>query len=530
MKPLLLFITGVLLFATPCYAQIEDCGTYRDTINALVTGRDAAGNAVPPAVLALLPARLSSAQNNAYCFAVFVVGSARLNASVFEQFVKRFEGSRTDKQTSASGGGAGTTSLVSQGPAAKVLSAAVEYGALTRSVEESVVTLRGNLAGLPSALVRKNVFPYCPSTVSVSEFCFENSVLSWLRRVSLAVSFDTKRGTEVAGTPESSGSTTDPAKPVTFTADRRQISGASARLEVWNRRDVTSKEFQDNWKMKVAAAMERPAADLNKSAGDFVDTFLAFPEYAKWQMDTAAAIDNVKTDRAAIVMTLRTALDQLLVTAKAKAPDFESRAADALAAYSRFFLAQDDLIASLSTKNVLAVEYTFSQPTGQVATDNYRAIFDLPLTTRTKLVANGAFTRYRELPAGAPADSEYRDAQAGVQLEHGLGSQSIVGPALVTVAAYYQYQHAPSLLKIDPVKPLPGITFTGLPADAKTVFTKTGDIFLAQAKLVLTPTGSSVKIPLSVTYATKTELVDRPVWRGQVGLAYDFDALLGALR
>lgn len=530
MGRLLSFVAGVLLLATPSYAQIEECGTYRDSINALVDGKDAAGNAISPELLALLPARLSSAQNNAYCFALFVAGQPRLNAAVFQQFVKQFEGSRADKESSSGAGGAGTTSVVSQGPAAKVLSAAVEYGGLTRAVDGQVVTLRGNLAGLPSALVRKDVFPYCPAETGVSEFCLENSVLSWLRRVSFSVSFDAARGTQVTGTPSTPGSA-DETQPVTFTAKRKQVSAASGRLELLNRRDVTSKAFQDSWKAKVAVAMAQPAADLNRSAGDFVETFLAFPEYTKWQTETAVAIAAVKTDRAAIIRTLRTALDQLVVLAKAKHPDFERRASDALAAYSRFFLAQDDLIDSLSTKNVLAFEYTFNQPTGQAATNNFRMIFDLPLTTRTKLVANAAVTRYRELPQGAPVDlSKYRDAQVGVQLEHGLGPQSIVGPAVVTVAGYYQYQHAASLLDVDSAVPLPGITFTGLPAEAKTVFTNTGDIIIGQVKLSLTPTGSSVKIPLSVTFSNRTELIDKPTWRGQVGLAYDFDALLGALR
>jgi hypothetical protein len=526
----LLPVAGLaLLFATPSYAQLEECGTYRDGIQAMVSGRDAAGNPVNPELLKLMPERLASPQNNAFCFALFVANQNRLNASIFQQFVKRLEGSRSDKESSAGGGGTGTTAVVAQGPAAKVLSAAVEYGALARAVEGQVVTLRGNLAGLPSALVRKDVFPYCPAEdVEVSEFCVENSALSWLRRVSFSVSFDAARA-QVTGTPAAAapGGT---AQPVTFIADRRQLSGWSARLEAWNRRDVTSKPFQTAWRAKVAAAMTQPAADLSKAAGAFVETFLAFPEFADWQKQTVAAVAAARGNREAIITALRTRLEQLVVLAKSKHPDFEARATEALSAYSRFFLAQDDLLAQLATKNVIAVEYTYSQPTGQAATNNYRAIFDLPLTTRTKLVANAALTTYRPRPADFPAVPTYRDAQAGVQLEHGLGSQSIIGPAVITLAGYYQYQHAPSLLKVDPAKPLPGIAFVGLPDGSKAVFTKTGNILLGQFKLALTPAGSSVKIPLSVTVSNKTELVDKPTWRGQVGIAYDFDAILGALR
>jgi hypothetical protein len=156
---------------------------------------------------------------------------------------------------------------------------------------------------------------------------------------------------------------------------------------------------------------------------------------------------------------------------------------------------------------------------------------DLPLTTRTKMVLNGAATFYDSLPANSPASvTHYRDAQFGLELDHGLGEQSIVGPAMISFALYYQYQHTPPLLEIDPLNPIPGIEFAGLPANARTVFTEKGDIWLGQAKLSLTPPGSSIKVPLSLTYSNRTELVDKPTWRGQVGLAYDLDSLLGALK
>jgi hypothetical protein len=147
------------------------------------------------------------------------------------------------------------------------------------------------------------------------------------------------------------------------------------------------------------------------------------------------------------------------------------------------------------------------------------------------MVANGAATFYDSLPPNIPADvTRYRDAQFGLQLEHGLGQQSIVGPAVVSVALYYQYQHSPALLEIDPLKPIPGVAFTGLPANARTIFAEKGNIWLGQAKLSLTPPGSSIKVPLSMTVSSRTELIDKPTWRGQVGLAYDLDSLLGALR
>jgi hypothetical protein len=517
----LIFLFAISL-AAPCSAQgFEQCKSYSDAINTLVTGNDDEAGKAADTLLRL--------ESNLRCFAIFVVGDRRVNELIFQQFVRQFESSRTDKQESATIGGTSGTSVVSQGPAAKVLSAAVDYGGLTRTVDGQVITLRGNGAGLPSALVRKNVFPYCaPETVS-SEFCVGTSVLSVLRRVSFSVSFDTARGTQVTGTPTVPNSTA-PTQTVTFTAQRNQISAASVRVEVWNRRDVASQEFGKKWADKVGKAMAMPSNDLLDNAGALSDAIIETPGYSGWQMRSKAAILPARSDRARVISVLTTALQEWLVQLRAAHPNVDMLAADALASYSRFFLAQDDLIESLSMKNVLAVEYTGSQPTGQVGTSNVRLILDLPLTQRTKVVGNVAATFYDSLPPSMPGNAtRYRDAQLGLELDHGLGQQSIIGPAVVSVALYYQYQHSSALLEIDPLKPIPGIAFTGLPANARTIFAPKGDLWLGQAKLSLTPPGSSIKVPLSVTYSNRTELIDKPTWRGQVGIAYDLDSLLGAL-
>ena len=91
-------------------------------------------------------------------------------------------------------------------------------------------------------------------------------------------------------------------------------------------------------------------------------------------------------------------------------------------------------------------------------------------------------------------------------------------------AAYYQDQRSPAILDVDPKRPLPGITFIGLPDGSKKSSPKgqdrcrTGQIRAGARK-------SSARIPLSVSWSNRTELVDKPVWRAQVGLPYDFDAL-----
>jgi hypothetical protein len=160
---------------------------------------------------------------------------------------------------------------------------------------------------------------------------------------------------------------------------------------------------------------------------------------------------------------------------------------------------------------------------------NYRVIFDYPLSKKTKVVANGAITFYDSVPSGQETVKRYRDAQVGVQLDQGLGDVSILGPAVLTLAGYFQYQHSDALLNVDPAEPVTGVVFVNLPEGAKQVVASTGNIWLVQGRLSLVPASSAIKIPLSVTWSNRTELIDKPVWRGQIGISYDLDSLFGVL-
>ena len=88
---------------------------------------------------------------------------------------------------------------------------------------------------------------------------------------------------------------------------------------------------------------------------------------------------------------------------------------------------------------------------------------------------------------------------------------------MFSLAVYYQYQDSPALLQVDPLNPIPGVSFVGLPAGAKTVFAQKGSFGLFQAKLTLAPVGSNIRVPVSVTYSNRTELIEKSTWRGQGG-------------
>jgi hypothetical protein len=512
----LVMLLVFVLCSSPAFAQIEECAAYRRMIDDLVRGTDRS-------------VALVDVQQTARCVAVYAAGVERRDRDAFAEFVERFEASRSDKQSGASGAAAGSTSVVAQGPVARVLSFAAEHGALTRSIADQVITVRGNLAGVPSALLRQNVFPYCAGDERLGGYCVGNSLLSALRRVSFAVSFDPTRD-EAAIPATAAEGAEGPVTPVTFDANRGEIAGGSVRIEIWNKRDVTSPEFVAAWRNTVGKAMDAAATDLLSAAGDFAARVSNAAGYEDWRVASLARVRTAGQDRALLIAALRASLDALMPIVRTAVPDYESRAREALAAYGRFFLAQDELIDSLAMKNVLAVEFTNTRPAGQVPTSEFRLIADVPLTRVTKLVANGAFSIYDSVPAAAAARVDrVRDLRVGLQLDHALGNLSILGPATVSAAMFFQNQRTPTLLEVNPANPVPNVTFIGLPDTATHVFTETGNIWLGQAKLSIAPPNSSVKVPLAFTYSNRTELVDKPAWAAQVGVTYDFDSLFTAL-
>ena len=511
MRTLILALAMTLASASAALAQPDTCAEFNTRINALASGAAPQGGQDPVR-------NLLDIGQTTRCFADYV----RQRVMLID-LIRRFESSRTDKQSGAGAGSNGTTSVVSQGPAAKVLSLAAEYGAVTREVNGQVITVRGNLAGLPAALVRKNLVPYCVPQDRSSGFCVGNSALGILRRFSFSTAFNAVQ--QVAAVATATGAATPAGQPVVFEAERNQLASASLRFE-WGQRDATSAAFLQKWNATVGKEMSAASAELMTRASEFAEPIFDAPAYQAWQDKHVPLIRAAGQNRAQIVTAFEAALADLYIVMQGVMPDVQEKAISALGAYNAFLLKQDDFIGEIATKKVWALEFTHNRPTSQPHTLNGRFVLDLPLSKKDKLVANVASTWYNTAQTNTDGtQSRYRDAQAAVQYERGLGDLAIIGPATLSAAFYYQYQHAPAILKIDPAKPVPGVTFVDLPAGAKAVFAEKGDIVLGQVKLSLTPPGSSVKVPLAFTYSNRTELIAKPTWKAQLGVTYDFDSL-----
>jgi hypothetical protein len=124
-----------------------------------------------------------------------------------------------------------------------------------------------------------------------------------------------------------------------------------------------------------------------------------------------------------------------------------------------------------------------------------------------------------QLPAPKALDG-LRDFQAAAQLDVPLGSaekslfsSSGIGVPVLGVAYLSQKLNDTAAVSFA------GNTFTLEP----------GWIHVLQGKVTIPLKGSGVKIPLSISFANRTELIKEKTVRGHIGLTFDLD-VLSALR
>ena len=460
------------------------------------------------------------------CFSEIVL-RGQMQRDAFTRLLKAFESSRTDKHAGSTTGIGGSTNLVAKGTTAKVLSFAAEYGALTQTVNRQVVTVQGSLDGVPAALVRQRVLPYCP-TAARSPDCVNRGVFDALRRVSYGVSFDTSADAQqTIGT--AAGPPSGAAQPVTFEADGHSIVAANVRINVLSTRDVSSSAFQASWLKAVKAQSSAPLLGVSADAlltavEQLITPILNDPDYRRWQQETVTLVSRASAaDLDAVWIDRERALAAVIERVN---PALIERAAEFSRALTLYQFEQEDLVRSVADTPVLAIQYDLKRSNDQLATSTVRALFDKGFGTRWSVAANGAVEFYNDdPPASVPGATRVRDAQFGVQVQRDLGTLPLVGAAAISGTYYFQYQNGPSILKVTPGAPVPGITFTPLPSTASLVFADTGHLHIAQVRLVLGAPSSSARFPLGISYSNRTELIDKSVLRAQFGVSYDFDSL-----
>jgi hypothetical protein len=180
---------------------------------------------------------------------------------------------------------------------------------------------------------------------------------------------------------------------------------------------------------------------------------------------------------------------------------------------------------------LLSFEYDYNRPASEPTNSTFRLVGQSIFGGATATL-NTAASIYNAAPSSSiPGASRLRDIQAAAEMAYDFSKakrSNILGHSTASVAYYFQDQTSPAILNVTPGQPVSGIIITGLPSSAKQLYAQKGDISIAQGKFTYTPGASSISLPISVTWSNRTELVTNSIWRGQVGISYDFDSLFGS--
>jgi hypothetical protein len=405
-----------------------------------------------------------------------------------DAFVRTIEEARVDKQVGGEGANSGSTSLVSKGSTPAILGFAVENGALQKEVSGTTITFRGNPVGIIKALGDKGF---------IESYDDDDSTTSFLRRLSFAASFDSNRGNQ----------------PGTFTGSQQQLSSYSFRFDIINKRDPRNWSYRNKWANLITnqgQAITETSTALLAYFNPRDAKAIANPALQTWHDSAEKAI--LKASANDVDSVIREQLDTKLRLLAL--PDDVRTLIDTYERTVNSYLAdRGNLLKEVANGPIVTFEFTNNRPGNQLQYSNFNLIGEFsPFQGRADLTTNASFSIFDKKPTG-PNGKTARDFQLSGQLDVPLGDIAKTGPFVFTMSGKYQHLFS-------------DITTTGTtPTTAKK-----GNIGIGQFKFTIPVKGSGVKIPLSVTFSNRSELVKESRVRGNIGITFDLDSIFSKLK
>jgi hypothetical protein len=403
--------------------------------------------------------------------------------------------------------GTGGTSLVSRVAVPAVVGAAVEYGGILQQTNGTVTTLRANALGLGRMFFGVEQFPYCPEIDQGG--CSSPSRI--LRSVSASMSFQDTRKPVPGTTPGPPGATD-------LLGDDYRTASWGVRIDVTPSNNLDDPKYVTAWKTAIDKLRKDPSSgNLTKAVEDFFSDALEKEVYPAWMEETVKALSKAVGEEQ-FFQILEGSLVELTSRLSALDPQFGTNVVGLSRAYSNYFDVRDALIREAHVHK-LSVEVTNLLPLNQPATWNTRFVYShQPTLSPTLVTANVSTSWYSN---EGPNGERWRDVQIAAQLDRRLNEIPQFGFATASFAVYYQWMKEDALIQIPPGTTAPGSGIE-LPAEARSLLDTKGHIVVAQGQLAI-PMGQNVKVPFSVTWSNRTELVKEKDVRGQVGLTLDLD-------
>jgi len=250
------------------------------------------------------------------------------------------------------------------------------------------------------------------------------------------------------------------------------------------------------------------------------DALLRWAAFEQWRDRLLADIDArveapyaIDHDKAAAAARFKTVLEQRLPELDALTP-LPADVNAGLESYVSELLMLEKGIADIydfaNKGALLTVQFASTRDPGLPSLYTATAVLEASFgpSHKTDLTVNGEGSFYGSVPEGA--SRKLKNVALSAELNHPLGS--VLGLRSTTFALAFRYSYLPH---------------DTLAAGAASQAPK-GSIAVLQAKLTLPVKGSGVKVPLSVTFANRTEAIKEKVVRANFGVTLDLDTLLAA--
>ncbi len=415
---------------------------------------------------------------------------------------------RSDIQGGAGGSSSGSTSTVLNPLLPATFGFAIENGALTRSIDGTTTTIKINPAGL---LCASRVQPDNPflRDIAPSAALRQTGCADGWRRVAATVSFDNSRG-----------QTPNVAQGVQPLGN--QFAEAKVSIELINRRTPESASFQNHvaeWRRRA-----QPLADVsNRINAKLTDLGITQGLAGRLKLVLDAQTDAEQREQA-----IRQVLSSFLAETFGKLDEeVMANLRRERSLWLDALKASDGLYNDFAHGLAITLEAGVQRP--DVATEAINGTVEAgmrpPSLWTTRLVAakglrklnvdltvNVSSSWFSDTRPGM--DGSWRDFQFSGDAKFRLRDIPQFGTPTLSLAGLWMHLHQ---------RPL-GISFTTL--NEQTV-NKPGNIGIFQAKLEFPSGNGAMRIPLSFTYASRTELIDETDVRGQIGISLNLDTLFG---
>jgi hypothetical protein len=404
------------------------------------------------------------------------------------QYVVAAENERVDKQSGSDASGSGSTSLVSKGSVASILSTALDTGGLLKSLNGSTMTLRGNLVGLAKAIAARGF---------ISGFDEDSPVTRFFRRTSFGLGFDPNRlVTTGLGI---------------VTGNKQQFSNVSFRFDIYNKRDSRLPRYKRDWDNFLANQSEALVAQTQASL-----LALTNPSNNTWN-DAALQDWYVLADNA-IRAADGNQVEAIFRDQLNKAPtNLSSTTAGELRSFDKRFKAwldeRESILDRIAKAPIVTFDYTYDRPQNASSLSRFNFIGEGGFGPRLDLTFNGAITIFNTRPL-VPNQGRVRDFQFAGQFDVPFGEVGLgLGKPVLSFAGRYERLMSDATTAAGTFAP-----------------NTRGDIGVGQLKLTIPVKNSGIRIPLSFSFANRTELIKEKETRGNFGFTFDPDTLFAIFK